>query len=90
MLHLWLIKMSIHVGYYIATIGYPLLETYKAFEKKSRDSTWTKVLSYWVIYLLINLLDRMFFFMSGYLPSHDVYSVDGSLTRSSRPCSSSG
>ena len=66
MIHVCVLKMGLHVARYIATLGYPLVETYKAIEQKTCDAQWVKVLSYWAIYTLLQMVDCMLSFVSGY------------------------
>lgn len=66
MLHLWIIKICLLLGHYMASIGYPLLETHKALEEKKRSLQWVKVITYWIIFLVLSFFDRVFFFISQY------------------------
>ena len=66
MLHLWLLQICLRLSYYIATIGYPLMETYKAIESKELNKTKVKILAYWIIYLGMTLVDSILFFLSEY------------------------
>ena len=61
--------MGLHLAYYMATVGYPLLETYKAIEQTTCDAQWVKVLSYWAIFTLLKVVDSALSFMSGYVHS---------------------
>ena len=65
MIHVCLLKLGLTVAYYIGTLAYPLAETYKAMEKKTMDDMWKKMLTYWVIYILLGFLDCILFFVSG-------------------------
>ena len=67
MLHLWLLQLCLRLSYYVATIGYPLMETYKAFESKELNKNKTKILAYWIIYLGMTFVDSILFFVSGYI-----------------------
>ncbi len=64
MIHLWVLKMGLCVGRYMATLGYPLVETYKALEQKTCDAQWVKVLSYWAIYTVLQVLGCVLSFVS--------------------------
>ena len=67
MLHLWLIQLCIRVGYYAASIGYPLFQTYNALNEKKRGTIWVKIITYWILYLFLAWFDHLFFFISGYI-----------------------
>ncbi len=60
-------KIGLHVGYYAATLGYPLLETYKAMGNATANAQWVKVLSYWIIYTMLTLVSSLLFFVSKYI-----------------------
>ena len=66
MIHLWILKLGLSAAYYIATIGYPLAETHKAVMQKTMNEQWKRLLSYWVIYLIMQLVSKILFFVSGY------------------------
>ena len=67
MLHLWIIKICLAVSYYFCTLVYPLMETCKALGLKKKRRAWTRVLTYWLVYVLISRVDIMFSTFSTYV-----------------------
>ena len=67
MLHLWLLKMGVQVIYYYATLGYPLLETYKVISQGKMEKPAVKMVAYWIILLALKFVNCLLFFVSGYV-----------------------
>ena len=67
MLHLWIIKISLGICYYLCTLVYPLMETYKVLGIKKKRKSWTRILTYWLVYVLVSRVDSVFGTLSTYV-----------------------
>ena len=67
MLHPYLVQGAAYIGYHYITVLYPMRETFKALAQKTFAPSWIRVLTYWIVFAAILLLEPFLFWLKTYI-----------------------
>ena len=64
MLSIHLVKAAAPMFYFYLTVIYPIKETFSALKFKSFTPAWIKLLTYWLVYIVLLLIEPILAFMT--------------------------